>query len=216
VATLLLDADAEPDALAAMYGGRYATMSMLVSSAPPARAGVQVPLIELLVARGASVEPLGSAQWGSPLGTALVFGFSSAAETLVRLGAKVDNVANAAGLGRCKDVELLLPAADAASRHRALANAAQLGHANVVRRLLDAGEDPDRYNPDGHHAHSTPLHQAALAGHDDVVRLLVERGARLDLEDTLWHGTPLDWAVRAGKTDTAAYLRSAVAQAPSR
>jgi uncharacterized protein (TIGR02246 family) len=53
--------------------------------------------------------------------------------------------------------------------------------ADIVRLLLDAGEDPNRYNPDGLHSHSTPLHQAALAGHDAVVRLLVERGARLDI-----------------------------------
>ena len=63
-------------------------------------------------------------------------------------------------------------------RHRALALAAQLGHVEIVRLLLDAGEDPDRYNPADSHAHTTPLHQAALAGHDAVVRLLVERGAR--------------------------------------
>ena len=43
--------------------------------------------------------------------------------------------------------------------------------------LLNAGEDPSRYNPVGCHAHSTPLHQAALAGHIGVVRLLVQRGA---------------------------------------
>jgi ankyrin repeat protein len=51
--------------------------------------------------------------------------------------------------------------------------------------LLDAGEDPNRYNPEGTHAHSTPLHQAALAGHKAVVQLLIERGARLDIQDTV-------------------------------
>jgi ankyrin repeat protein len=51
--------------------------------------------------------------------------------------------------------------------------AAQLGHVEVVRLLLDAGEDPDRYNPEGNHAHSTPLHQAVWSGHADVVRPVV-------------------------------------------
>ena len=67
---------------------------------------------------------------------------------------------------------LLLQPGD--GRHRALALAAQFGHTDTVRMLLDAGEEPSRYNPIGCHAHSTPLHQAALAGHIEVVRLLVE------------------------------------------
>jgi ankyrin repeat protein len=46
----------------------------------------------------------------------------------------------------------------------------------------------------------TPLHQAALAGHDAVVRLLVERGARLDIKDTIYEATPLEWAEYGGRT----------------
>jgi hypothetical protein len=76
-----------------------------------------------------------------------------------------------------------------------------------VRTLLDAGGDPNRYNPVGFHSHSTPIHQAALAGHDKLVRLLVERGARVDLKDVLWQGTPADWAKHAGKTEVEVYLR---------
>ena len=61
VATMLLEAGAEPDALADMYGGQHATMSMLVSSDHPARAGVQVPLVDTLVDFGAAVEAPGQA-----------------------------------------------------------------------------------------------------------------------------------------------------------
>ena len=71
-----------------------------------------------------------------------------------------------------------------------------------------AGEDPDRYNPPGGHSHGTPLHHAAGGGHEEVVRLLVERGARLDLKDVLWHATPADWAAHEGKTEIEAYLRA--------
>ena len=78
----------------------------------------------------------------------------------------------------------------------------------MVRLLLDAGEDPDRYNPKGNHAHSTPLHQAVLAGHANVVRLLVERGAKLDIKDTIYEGTPLGWAIYGGRTEIAEYLRA--------
>jgi len=119
-------------------------------------------------------------------------------------------VAAAAGLGRLADATRLLPEADALDRHRALALAAQHGHVEIVRLLLDAGEDMNRYNPEGNHGHSTPLHQAAFAGHESVVRLLVERGARLDIRDTVWHATPLGWALYSGKPTQlaiAAFLR---------
>jgi ankyrin repeat protein len=119
----------------------------------------------------------------------------------------VDNVAVAAGLGRLEDTARLLTTADSESRHAALALAAQHGHRDVVSLLLDAGENPDRYNPDGFHSHSTPLHQAVWADHEDVTRLLVERGARLDIRDTIYQGTPLDWAIYGKRTAIAGYLR---------
>ena len=62
-----------------------------------------------------------------------------------------------------------------------------------MRLRLDAGEDPNRFNPPGAHVHSTPLHQAALAGHADAVRVLVQRGARLDMRDTIHQGTAVGW-----------------------
>jgi ankyrin repeat protein len=101
----------------------------------------------------------------------------------------------------------LLPAADGPSKHIALALAAQHGHTDVVRLLLDAGEDPSRYNPEGHHAHATPLHQAVWSGHLEVVRLLVERGARLDARDKIYQSTPLGWALHGEQTAIAEYLR---------
>jgi len=140
--------------------------------------------------------------------TALVFGYLDTAEALVRLGARVDHIATAAGLGRVDDAARLLPAADAEGRHRALALAAQLGHVDIVRLLLDAGEDPDRYNPEGVHSHSTPLHQAIAGDHATVVRLLVERQARLDIKDTIYRGTPLGWAIHLHKAEIEQYLRA--------
>jgi len=208
IARALLRAGAEPDALAGMYGGECTTLSMLVSSTPPAQAGVQVALVDTLVDFGAAVEPRGAGKWTSPLMTALVFGFIDSAEALVRRGATVADLVAAAGLGRFDDVARLLPSSAPESRHRALALAAQLGHADIVRLLLDAGEDPSRYNPDGFHGHGTPLHHAICAGHEAVVRLLVERGARLDLEDKIYEGTPLGWAEHCGKTELANYLRA--------
>jgi peptide-methionine (S)-S-oxide reductase len=51
------------------------------------------------------------------------------------------------------------------------------------------------------------LHQAVWGNHFDVVRLLVEHGARLDLRDRLYDGTPLDWALHGERTEIADYLR---------
>ena len=209
VAKLLLDAGAEPDALADMYDAKCTTMSMLVSSSPPADANLQAPLAELLLDYGAKLEGPGT-NWQSSVLTALAFGFLETAQMLARRGASL-NIEALAGLGRVDETAKLLPEADASSRQIALALAAQHGQTAVVKLLLDAGEDPNRYNPKGYHAHSTPLHQAVAANHIDVVRLLVERSARLDIEDTLYSGTPLDWAVYCKRPEISDYLREKIA-----
>src|SRR5579871_3219110 len=58
VAEMLLRAGAEVDALADMYDGQYPALSMLVSSTPPAEAGVQIPLAETLLNHGADLEEI--------------------------------------------------------------------------------------------------------------------------------------------------------------
>ncbi|HWV98806.1 MAG TPA: ankyrin repeat domain-containing protein [Candidatus Acidoferrum sp.] len=210
VTKILLEAGAEVDALADMYDHECTTMSMLVSSCHPAKAGLQGALAEELLDHGAALEGRGS-KWQSALMTALTFGYLETAETLARRGAPTDYLPAVAGLGRLSDTARLLPQADAQSRHMALALAAQHGHTAVVRLLLEAGEDPDRYNPDGLHSHSTPLHQATCSGHADVVKLLVDRGARLDIRDTIYQGTPLGWAIHCEKPVIADYLRKQAA-----
>jgi ankyrin repeat protein len=206
VAKLLLDAGAEPDAVAVMYDNLCTTMSMLVSSAHPAKAGLQADLAETLLDYGAANTGPGSA-WQSNLMTALAFGYVSTAERLARRGAPVDDLPAAAGLGRVEEAIRLLPTADSRSRHVALALASQHGHADVVGVLLNAGEDPNRYNPDGFHSHSTPLHQAIASDRPGVVRLLLDRGARTDIKDTIFEGTPLDWAIYCERPAIADELR---------
>ena len=210
VAKILLDAGAEVDALADMYEAKCTTMSMLVSSCHPAEAGLQAPLAETLLDYGAALVGPGT-NWQSALMTALAFGYQSTAQALAHCGVPLDNLAAVSGLGRLDDAARLLPSADSQTRHIALALAAQHGHSEVVQLLLDAGEDPSRYNPDGFHSHSTPLHQAVWSNHADTMRLLVERGARLDIRDKIHDGTPLDWAIYGQRTAIADFLRS---QAP--
>jgi ankyrin repeat protein len=117
------------------------------------------------------------------------------------------NLPIAAALGRTDDARRLLSEASGLDRHLALSLAADHAHVEIIRMLLDAGEDPNRYNPPGGHSHTTPLHQAAGAGHEAVVRLFVERGARLDMKDILWQGTPAGWAEHGGHMEIASYLR---------
>jgi hypothetical protein len=140
IARALLQGGAEADALADMYAVERTTMSMLVSSSHPAEAGVQVPLVELLLDFGAAIEGSGAKKWGRPLFTAFAFGMSDAARALARRGAQIDLPA-AAGLGLIDDAARLLSSADALARHRALTLAALHGHAEIVRLLLDADED---------------------------------------------------------------------------
>jgi hypothetical protein len=211
IAEMLLHAGADPDALQDSYGGRNTTMTMLVSSSPPKAAGVQVPLLETLIDHGASIEPRGDGAWQDPLHTALVFGSREAAATLVRRGAPIDSLPKAAGLGRIDDVKRLLRSATAPDRHGALAIAAQLGQLDVVTLLLDAGEDPNRFNPEGYHGHSTPLHQSIAGGHFEVAKLLIERGARLDIKDHIYRGTPLGWAEYCDQPRIAALLKERLA-----
>jgi ankyrin repeat protein len=208
IAKALLDAGADVDALASLYGTECTTMALLVSSSHPAEAGVQVDLVHTLLDYGAAIDGCPPNKWGTPLMTALVFGFPNVAHGLAERGARIDTIAAAAGLGSYADVQRLMSDSSAEDRHRALALAAQLGHADVVRLLLESGEDPNRCNPENFHAHATPLHQAVIAGHEPVVRLLVERGARLDIKDKIYKSTPLGWAIHAGKKEIEAYLRA--------
>jgi ankyrin repeat protein len=206
IARLLLNAGADPNALADMYDERCTTLGMLVSSSPPADAGLQRPLAELLLERGAALEAPGS-KWNSAVLTALTFGFLDTARVLAARAGRVHDIAVAAGLGLLGDTARLLPSVDVERQRIALALACAHGHVRVAQLLLDAGIDPSDYNPNGFHSHSTPLHQSVWANHEGVVRLLVERGARLDVRDLIYGGTPLDWADHGGRTEIAEYLR---------
>ena len=206
IARLLLDAGSDPNALADMYDAQCTTLSMLVSSAPPADAGLQAALAELLIERGASLEAPGS-RWNAAVLTALAFGYLDTARALAAHDGPIRDLAVAAGLGQLGETARLLPSADDESQRAALVLACLHGHVRVARLLLDAGVDPSQYNPDGFHSHSTPLHQAVWSNRGEIVRLLVERGARLDLRDTVYDGTPLDWAVYDKRTEIAEYLQ---------
>lgn len=195
VARVILDSGAQSDRRAVQ-----ATLNLVASGRVARECGVQIALIGLLCDHGADPD--------AAVGAALGHGEFEAVDALIARGASVD-LRVAAATGRLDDARRTVATATAEDRHLAFAWAAQFGHRSIVALLLDLGEDPSRFNPQGAHSHSTPLHQAALSGHEDTVRLLIEHGARLDIKDILWDGTPADWADHGGHPEIAAYLRAA-------
>ncbi len=151
IARIILEAGAKTDRSAVQ-----STLGLVCSGRVPGNAECRSPLIDLLCEHGADPD--------RAMPPALAHGEFAAVDALLRRGATLD-LPVAAATGRLAEAQRSLPAATPEERHRALALAAQHGHAAIVRLLLDAGEDPDRYNPEGCHSHSTPLHQAASRGH---------------------------------------------------
>ncbi len=200
ITRILLEAGADPNATIFVYGADYSTLGLLVSSVHPHRAGLQTALANLLLDRGADGK-------GAIL-TALAFGYGDTAKDLARR-VPIDSLPVASGLGDLPAFDQLLNHASSEDRHQAVAVAAMHGQVAVLERLAAAGEDLSRLNPEGFHSHSTPLHQAAFANQLDTVRWLVEHGARTDIRDTMWNGTPLGWAEHGGHDAVAQYLRHA-------
>lgn len=164
---------------------------------------VQIPLIDLLCNDNADV--------AQAMPAALLHGEFAAVEALLKHGADLD-LPVAAAKGDLNAAEKVLSSSMDTMRHFAFALAAQHGHTDILRLLLDAGEDPNRYNPVGGHSHCVPLHQAALFAHESAIRLLLDRGAKTDIPDIIHKGTPLDWAIHAGNIQIAELLRSAGAK----
>ena len=197
ITRLLLAAGADPNATADFYGAPMTTLGLLLSSGHPHRSGLQAQLSQVLLDAGADGR--------DALVTALVYGYGDTAEILARR-LPVDTLPVVAGLGRAAALDALLPNASAGDRHRAAAMAAMYGHVAILERL--AGEDFNRFNPKGFHGHATPLHLAVWKGGEDMVRWLVEHGARTDTADTMHGGTALGWARHEGHAAIARYLES--------
>jgi uncharacterized protein len=73
-------------------------------------------------------------------------------------------------------------------------NAAEFERTDVVELLLELGMSPDVA-----HGSWTGLHSAAHNGSVRVARLLIERGATVDVREAKYHSTPLGHAVWAGQ-----------------
>jgi ankyrin repeat protein len=87
------------------------------------------------------------------------------------------------------------------------------GNKDIVVEELDA--DPTLVNqrlPDvwgsGSTFGATPLHWAAMFGHIDIARLLVERGASLSARDATHDTTPISWATEYRRQEMVEFLKA--------
>lgn len=160
---------------------------------------LQTPLVAALIDAGAEPTP-------DAIDAALGHREAKPVEALLARGFPLD-AAIAAALGRDRELARLLHDAAPAQCQRALGLAVINGRHEAARLCLEAGADANAFLPV--HKHSTPLHQAALDGDLAMMKLLVSHGARNDIRDTLWNGTPLGWAVHNGRREAEAYLRAA-------
>ena len=197
IAKVLLDAGAEVNAIGKMYGGTTA-LGLLATSVHPARAAVQDALMETLLGHGATLDDAVAPDYtrGSIVNACLANGRPNAAVFLGRRGARLD-LDGAAGVGRLDVVKSFFNddgslRADATKTQMEFGFmwACGCGRTSVVEFLLGKGVDVNA-RPQG----ETALHWAAYGGQLDIVTLLLERKALLDIKDKSYEGTPLGWAL---------------------
>ena len=199
VARVILAAGA--DARARTLGPKgWDTMGLVLTSKAASDAGVSGPLIDLLLAAGASVD----VSTDDCLDASLANHAPRAAEKLIELGAPAD-VLSAAALGR---LDLVRDAFDTDGSLRevprrrgrdleprdavglAALYAYVRGHRDVVLFLL---EHDGNWNVVGVN-NGALLHRAAIAGDLDMVQRLVARGADVSDRNNPFRSTPLGWA----------------------
>lgn len=91
------------------------------------------------------------------------------------------------------------------TRHTALQSASRAGHVEVVKLFLDRGIGPDEKQ-----GSTSALHRACKENRIKVVKMLVSAGSNITSTQE-WNGnTPLQFAVKHGRTDIAAYLKQVV------
>jgi ankyrin repeat protein len=195
IADLLLDAGAEVDATADVYGGGCTALGLTATSVHPEKAGVQEALLQTLLDRGASVDQ-------SIVSSCLENGRPRAAEFLANRGARV-GLKEAAGLGRLDLVQKMCgggrprpPAAEGGRRHtdeelqEAFRYACAYGNRSVVELLFEKGVDLAAHGGDG----QTPLHWAVITGHLEIVKFILQYHPPLEAMN-MYGGTVLGQAL---------------------
>jgi len=203
---------------ASFEGGNYFATPTLLEFIPenPNRQGHvpgnAVEIAALLLDAGAkdNREAMNETYYGADpsagMHSALAHGEFAAARTMIACGAPMD-LPTAAALDEREVVARQTSGADEEQLQLALSLAANVGRSEVVTHLLEAGADPNRYNPPGGHSHCTPLHSAVASDQFDAVVALVDGGAELEIPDIHHKMTALGWAEYLGREQIARYLK---------
>ena len=223
IARILLEAGADVDALGESYGGGTAQtpLSLLVSSYHPFSAGVQEDLVRLFCQHGAKVNGLDDD--GTPIATAVIFGYTGAAMALYECGARADHLVVAAGMGK---LDLVEPFFDNQNQLKPDAKTVGFGsnetgwtglrayvpdepqqvlddafyyacickQMDAARFLLDNGADVNARPM----RNETVLHHMAWDNQQVWINFLIEAGADPNMRDERFCGTPAHWAMVAG------------------
>ncbi|HET6976593.1 MAG TPA: ankyrin repeat domain-containing protein [Pyrinomonadaceae bacterium] len=191
IAKVLLESGAEVNAEADMYGGGSTTLGLVATSVHPFRAGVQNPLMQILLDHGADIDHKTSGgNKQSAVAGALANGRVEAAVFLAERGARL-SLESAAGVGRLDIVKTFFNADGSPKRktsrkqlRSALKLACTWGRLDVVEFLIDKVEDLSE--GDG----QTPLHCAVIGGQLDAVKFLLKRKVPLEPKN-IYGGTVL-------------------------
>lgn len=176
------------------------TLALVTSGNVPRETGKLTELVAVLVKNGADPNCAEAA---------LAHGERDAVQALLDAGAEVDLLI-AAGMGLEDDLQRLLPDADAETKQKALACAANCGQPVTSRMLIEKGADPNQFNPDGFHAHCTPLHSAISADSYETVAALIDCGADPTIKDRIHDGDALGWANHMAREQMAELIKAAL------
>lgn len=161
-----------------------------------------VPMVELLVRHGAN--PLRRRADGqTPHTLAELYGNTQVAAWLVAHGAQselspIEQFIAACSRADRESAEAMLASSPhlrtelSPSHHLMLQRPAESGNAAVLETMLACGFDAKATDKDG----ITALHLAAMAGHAEATRVLLEFGADVDALDGTFAAPPLVWAVK--------------------
>ena len=193
ITKVLLEAGADVDAEADVYGGGSTTLGLVATSVHPFRAGVQNPLMQILLDYGAEIDHKTSTgnRQNAVLGC-LANGRGPAAVYLADRGARLD-LEGAAGVGRLDAVKAFFHPDGRLKRkttrkqlQAAFKNACAWGRLDVVEFLLDKGVDLRLNKGDG----QTPLHCAAIGGQLETIKFLLKQNVPLEVRN-MYGGTVL-------------------------
>ena len=92
--------------------------------------------------------------------------------------------------------------------NKALLNAVKKGEIEAAKQAIADGAD---VNGEGEYGmtpmEGTPLHLAVSQDRHEIIKLIIAKGANVNVKDMFFTLTPLDWAVKLEKTETIKLLQ---------